>query len=62
MTIKPLYVPRTAFEAVTILRKRYQEQCELFPATREIPEAVWIKRNLAAAKLGPWINIEDDVA
>ena len=29
--------PRTVVDAVILLKRRYQEQCELYPKTREIP-------------------------
>jgi hypothetical protein len=40
---------RTAVEAVSYLKHRYQEQCVIFPMMREIPEALYVSRNLRAA-------------
>jgi hypothetical protein len=60
-TAKPKFrrVPRTVVEAVSLLKRRYQEQCLLFPRTREIPEAMYVSRNLRDTVLGPWVKIED---
>lgn len=51
---------RTIVEAVAVLKKRYQEQCERFPITRNIPEAMYVSQNLADTIKGPWVAIEKE--
>lgn len=51
MSVKLDYtiVNRTRAEAIAVLKLRYAETCDRYPITREIPEAVYVKRNLRAA-------------
>ncbi len=50
--------PRTVVEAVIFLKTRYQEQCLKYPTmSKDIPEAMYVARNLREACLGRWVEI-----
>lgn len=42
---------RTKIEALAELTRRYTEQCERFPRTREIPLSLYLRRNVHAAQI-----------
>ena len=49
--------PRSRAQALAFCKERYQDQCDKFPQTRQIPLSLYIARNLAGFMRGPWIEV-----